>query len=82
MWATQADSSIKDEVLYNAKAAASTPGSRLFPLFPAKTEPKGFEPGPETVDPFLSEAEVFGDALQAVEASCVHQQTEAWCLAP
>ena len=64
------------------KAAASTPGSSLFPLLPAKTEPEGFEPDPETVDPFLSEEEVCGDGLQAVEATCVHEQTEAWCLAP
>ena len=32
------------------------------------------------MDPFLSEEEVCGDALQAVEATCVHEQTEAWCL--
>ena len=82
MWATQADSFSKDEVLQNTKAAASTPGSSLFPLLPAKTEPEGFEPDPETVDPFLSEEEVCGDALQALEATCVHEQTEAWCLAP
>ena len=55
---------------------------QIVPLVPSQTEPEGFEPGPETVDPFLSEEEICGDALQAVEATCVHEQTEAWCLAP
>ena len=71
-----------DEVLQNAKAAASsTPSSRFFPLFPAKPAPEGSEREPETVEPFLSEEEVFGDASQAVEATCVHEQTEAERLA-
>ena len=45
----------------------------MFPLFPAKTEPEGFEPGPETVNPFLSEEEVCGDASQAV---CMSKQRQ------
>ena len=40
---TPLDSSIKDEVLQNAKAAASTPGNRLFPLVPAKRQLEGSE---------------------------------------
>ena len=47
-------------------------------MFPAKTEPEGFEPGPKTVDPFLSEEEVCGDASQAVCMS--RQRRGAWYL--
>ena len=75
------DSAIKDKVLQNAKAAASTPGSRFYPLFPSKPEPEGFEPEPATVEPNLSEEEVCADVSQAVEATCVHEQTEAERLA-
>ena len=75
------DSTTKDEVLQNAKAAASTPGSRFFPLFPAKPEPEGSEPEPATVEPILSEEEVRVDNTRAVEATCLHEQTEAERLA-
>ena len=75
------DESTKDEVLQNAKAAASTPGSGFYPLFPEKPAPEGSEPEPETVEPFLSEEEVCVDASQAVEAARVLEQTQAERLA-
>ena len=75
------DESTKDEVLQNAKAAASTPSSRFYPLFQEKPAPEGCEPEPETVEPFLSEEEVCVDASQAVKAVRVLEQTQAERLA-
>ena len=57
-----------------SQTAASTPGNRFSPLFPAKSEPEGSEPESATVEPILGEEEVCANASQAIEATCVHEQ--------